>query len=203
MERSRPLTPTQPDPPEVQESPVEEQPPLFGEGELMTSETGPELAIDEEDKEIEAAEDSGTPASQADTTGSGEGTQGEADAPGLAQSGEGEAESAPPAPAPLPGGFSLYPGGGNPIYPKDAAHEGKEGTVITTVRVTASGQLQEVITTQSSGHEDLDAQAKYEAEMAPWPEHDFDYEVEVKHTYTREEFVPSVSYGLMKPQDAP
>lgn len=141
---------------------------------LLTSETGQEIYIDqpeeeipvvEQDTEIEAepevveevtvAEESGPSASGEAEIGS--------DSDGIGreiESGIGEAEQAPPPPPPLPSASTLIAGHGRIGYPKNAEDAGVEGIVTLEVTVSTAGEIISTSVIQSSGDNRLDRQAQ-------------------------------------------
>ncbi|NLM26028.1 MAG: energy transducer TonB [Firmicutes bacterium] len=159
--------------PEVSEPVQEIERPIVQEsGELLTSEHGREVVVEEQqeqkDQRLAAAApvDPTAPAQpvveeqRPDSSTGQELIGGESDLDvGTQESGVGEAEVAPPPPPPPPSGRSAHIGGRNPIYPKDAEHEGIEGTVTLDVTVSRSGQVIDVELVASSGDPRLDLQA--------------------------------------------
>ena len=150
VERGQPVSPEPPTVPEptVRETPSSEEP-----GELLTSPDGPEVVVDTEELEPEPSEQETEPGG---ISGYGTGAAGEDDQGGASESGEGEAESAPPIPAPPASGNSIYPGGGGPVFPKDAAHTRLEGSVGVIVHVSTDGRLLDFFIVFPSGDAFLD-----------------------------------------------
>lgn len=127
-------------------------------------------------------------------SGSGTGTAGEEDEAGMSASGEGEAESAPPIPAPPASGSSVYPGGGGPVFPKDAAHGRIEGSVKMLVSISTEGKLLGYYKLASSGDELLDQHVfKYiEIDFVPIP---LEYDYSMEMTISFRDFTTGVEYG--------
>ncbi len=216
VEQARPAVPepvTEPVPPveAVEPEPTLEQPHEEGKGEVLTSPIGPEVVVEaDHTKEVVSPPVQSRPQPETrppvQSSGSGEGTEGTDDEPGMSQSGEGTAQSAPPPPPPPPSGRSLHLGGGSPTYPKNAEHDGLEGRVLITLQVAASGELQSIALSRSSGHELLDVQAlRYIEGLWSFKPMDYDYTMDVEVIYTREDnrFVTSLNYGEVKWLNAP
>lgn len=199
---------------EVVEKPLEESKEedqnveSVGTGDVITDPDGPEVVIEsqekeettpsQEEKEEEQDSQADVQTTHENSSGSGTGIDGSDDTSGTTQSGEGTAESAPPLPAPPPSGHSLHIGGGNPLYPKNAEHDGVEGTVLLVLHVSASGELRNVIISKSSGDERLDNQAeRYIKEMWSLRQMPYDYSLDIGVVFTKEEnrFRSSITYG--------
>jgi len=175
------------------------------QAELLTSEHGTEIAIREAEPEprqevTPAREENPTPeplpeaqitptSPQQDFGLSGSGTTevgGEHDDAGVQSSGSGEAEQAPPPPPPPPSGRALHAGGGSPIYPKNAEHDGVEGIVLLEVTVSSTGQTIAVRVKESSGDSRLDEQAKRTIEQLwKFREAQFDYLLDLQVEFAR------------------
>ena len=190
------------------QAPVSEEPVESGPGELLTSESGIEAVIQDELESRTVVEPPTEPRPEptqrpahADASGSGSGTEGEQDDVGTTESGEGEAETAPPAPAPPPSGRSLHAGGGTPLYPKNAEHDGVEGTVKLAASVSASGEIISVVVTESSGDTRLDQQALRTIQLGwKFKEAQYDYVIDLDVIFTREQnrFTTDVQYGEVR-----
>lgn len=216
VEQAKPAIIEEPEAPEPEPLPpvepeVEELPLEVGAGEVLTSPTGPEVVVEEEAKEVVAPpvepkpEPETKPPAQT-SSGSGTGTEGADDSIGEAQSGTGTAETAPPAPPPPPSGSSLHVGGGSPLYPKNAEHDGAEGTVLLIVDVLASGELDKIVLGASSGDERLDVQAlRYVEGLWIFKEQNYDYQMEIEVIFSKDEnrFITSLNYGDVKWLNAP
>lgn len=195
--------------PEVETPVVEASESTVGEGELLTSETGREVAVADQDPGLQSITPPSDPRPQPEeqvpageetvgASGSGTGVQGEDDNAGISQSGTGTAESAPPAPPPPPSGGSLHAGGGSPTYPKNASHLGVGGTVQLVAAVRANGDLISVVISSSSGHSDLDMQALRTVEnLWAFRTAEYDYTIELFIHFKNEggEFSTSYDYG--------
>lgn len=196
-----PLPPVEPE--------VEEQPLEVGAGEVLTSSTGPEVVVEEVAKEVVTPPEEAKPEPETkppQTSGSGTGTEGADDSAGESQSGTGTAETAPPAPPPPPSGSSLHVGGGSPLYPKNAEHDGVEGTVLLIVDVLANGELDKIVLGVSSGDERLDVQAlRYVEGLWTFKEQNYDYQMEIEVVFSKDEnrFITSLNYGDVKWLNAP
>lgn len=174
-----------------------------GSGDVITDPGGPEVVVESQEKDEIAPPQEEKP--QPDTkitnqnsSGSGTGTDGSDDTPGTTQSGEGTADSAPPLPAPPPSGHSLHIGGGSPLYPKNAEHDGVEGTVLLVLEVAAGGDLRNIVISKSSGDVRLDNQAKrYIQEMWSLRQMPYDYSLDIGVVFTKEDnrFRSSITYG--------
>lgn len=200
----QPTTPEQtPQPPTTSES-------IAGAGELLTSESGQEVVVREEELGTEAVTPPAQPRPEPQelpagresvgASGSGTGVQGEDDSTGVSQGGgTGEAESAPPAPPPPPSGRALGQSLGNRRigYPKDAEHRGLEGTVHLAFTVTPEGKV-DVQIVESSGHLELDMQALYEVRQWPLPGQAYGgyrNDVWIEFRYVNGEFTTSFRIG--------
>lgn len=195
-----PLTPQLPEPDPVVEVVSEE-----GQGEVLTSPTGPEVSVESDSKEEvtppSQPKPEPKPKPSAQSSGSGEGVDGVADEAGINQSGVGSAPSSPPPPPPPPSGSSLHVGGGSPTYPKNAEHDGLEGRVLITLEVAAHGELRSIALIRSSGHELLDLQAlRYIESLWAFKPMDYDYTMDVEVVYAREanRFTTNLNYGEVK-----
>lgn len=207
-------SPAQPEPEAVPEPAVPEVPEVpeeANEGKLLTSTQGPEVIVEAEPREVveprvEARpEPEPRPESQ-QTSGSGTETVGASDESGITESGEGTAETAPPPPPPPASGRELHGGGGAPMYPKNAEHDGVEGVVFVAIKVSASGILQEVVLEKSSGDERLDFQAvRYIEGVWTFASQPYDYSMQVAVVFSREDnrFVSNVEYGEVSWLNAP
>ena len=207
-------SPAQPEPEAVPEPAVPEVPEVpeeANEGELLASTQGPEVIVEAEPREVveprvEARpEPEPRPESQ-QTSGSGTETVGASDESGITESGEGTAETAPPPPPPPASGRELHGGGGAPMYPKNAEHDGVEGVVFVAIKVSASGILQEVVLEKSSGDERLDFQAvRYIEGVWTFASQPYDYSMQVAVVFSREDnrFVSNVEYGEVSWLNAP
>ncbi|NLL47932.1 MAG: TonB family protein [Firmicutes bacterium] len=213
VEQARPAQP-EPEPqvePEVVVPEVPDVPEQTGRGELLTSPEGPEVVVETEAREVvqppvEARPTpEARPQSQA-TSGSGTASSGVSDEAGVAESGEGTAETAPPPPPPPASGRELHGGGGIPMYPKNAEHDGVEGVVFVAIEVSASGVLQNVVLEKSSGDERLDFQAvRYIEGVWTFASQPYDYAMQVAVVFSREDnrFVSNVEYGEVRWLNAP
>ncbi len=190
-----PVIPVAPEIPEVREE---------GRGDVLTSELGPELVVESPTREVVEPPVDARPepeerlAPEQHISGSGTGTEGQSDEPGSSESGAGAAETAPPPPPPPASGRGLHGGGGVPMYPKNAEHDGVEGVVFVTIEVSASGELQSVALAKSSGDERLDFQAvRYIEGMWTFASQPYDYSMQVAVVFAKEEnrFVSNVEYG--------
>lgn len=198
--------------PVVPETPeVPEVPDASSQGELLTSPDGPEVVVDAEPREVveppvEARPEPEERPSSQQTSGSGTGTEGASDESGITESGEGTAATAPPPPPPPASGRELHGGGGVPMYPKNAEHDGVEGVVFIAIEVSASGELQNVVLEKSSGDERLDFQAvRYIEGVWTFASQPYDYGMQVAVVFSREDnrFVSNVEYGEVHWLNAP
>lgn len=159
-------------------TPELERPPTPETGQLLTSEHGREVVLDKEPEEIVAVDEredtklaNAEPVevvvppqpvveeSRPSSSGSKVfGAESDSDG-GIQESGFGEAEIAPPPPPPPPSGQAAHVGGRNPIYPKNAEHDGVEGIVGLDVTISAAGQIVAVDLIRPSGDSRLDQQA--------------------------------------------
>lgn len=184
---------------ETPEQEVLEEPSV---GEVLTSETGPEVVVEPQTREAVEPPVEPKPEPEARPTpqpssGSGTGTQGSSDEPGTSESGTGTATEAPPPPPPPASGRGLH-GGGVPMYPKNAEHDGVEGVVFIVIEVSADGVLQNVQLERSSGDERLDLQAlRYIEGLWTFVSQPYDYSMQVAVVFSKEDnrFVSSVEYG--------
>ncbi|NMB02635.1 MAG: TonB family protein [Firmicutes bacterium] len=189
--------------PVTPEPPVEEVLDEASTGEVLTSETGPEVVVEAQTREavkppVEPRPEPETLPTPQHASGSGVGSQGSNDEPGTSQSGTGTADTAPPAPPPPASGRGLHAGGGVPMYPKNAEHDGVEGVVFIVIEVSADGVLQNLALERSSGDERLDFQAmRYIEGMWTFATQPYDYSMQVAVVFSREDnrFVSNVEYG--------
>lgn len=192
-----PLTPE----PEKVEQALEVQQPE-AQGEVLTSPSGPEVAVEPAPIDLtEQQRSEPEPSESAQSSGTGEGTEGIDDEAGISQSGQGSAVSSPPPPPPPPSGSSLHIGGGSPTYPKNAEHDGLEGRVLITLEVAAHGELQSIALIRSSGYEILDLNAlRYIENLWSFKTMDYDYTMDVEVIYTKENnrFITYPDYGEVK-----
>lgn len=180
-----------------------------GEGELLTSESGPEVVLPDSSLGSEEVipptqphpQPQELPASEANVgaSGSGTGIQGEDDSAGTSQSGTGEADAAPPPPPPPPTGRVIGAAAGNfrVNYPKNAEHLGVQGTVQLQALISASGEVLDITLVRSSGHTLLDTHAGLVAANYPWPS-DVDVywaEVFVDFRYQDDQFSADIRFG--------
>ncbi len=151
--------------------PEPEQVPEPTESEVLTSEQGVPVNIEETARPESRPEPAPRPepeASDSDQTEPGGPTgSGESDLAfdddaeqAVEESGTGEADTAPPPPPPPPSGRSVHSSGDRPLYPKDAEHEGVEGTVVLQIIVSLEGETQQVLVLESSGDSRLDEHAR-------------------------------------------
>ncbi|NLJ74831.1 MAG: TonB family protein [Firmicutes bacterium] len=210
LEQSKPALASEPEEAPVLEEPVPYEPTPeetgeSGPGEILTSESGTEAVIQDESESRTVIEPPTEPKpeptprpTQTDSSGSGHGILGEQDNVGTTQSGEGEAETAPPAPPPPPSGRSLHVGGGTPLYPKNAEHDGVEGTVKLAASVASSGEIISVVIVESSGDTRLDQQALRTIQLG-WKFKDaqYDYLIDLEVIFTRQQdgYTTDVQYG--------
>ena len=195
--------------PEAPEVPV--APDTSSQGELLTSPDGPEVIVEAVPREVveppaEARPEPEARPTPAQTSGSGTASQGASDEPGIIESGSGTAETAPPPPPPPASGRELHGGGGVPMYPKNAEHDGVEGVVFIAIEVSASGILQNVVLEKSSGDERLDFQAvRYIERLWTFASQPYDYSMQVAVVFSREDnrFVSNVEYGEVNWLNAP
>ncbi len=164
--------------PEPQVPPATEPEPEPATAELLTSERGEEVVVDEERLPVQpdpepqpepmprptpAPEPSSSDTVQDASAPSGSGQDADAgadDAAADTADGQGQEEQAPPPPPP-PSGRSLVAGDGRaPQYPKSAEHDEAEGTVRLEISVTAGGETISVVVARSSGDSRLDNQAE-------------------------------------------
>ncbi|NLJ80521.1 MAG: TonB family protein [Firmicutes bacterium] len=217
-EQSPPLPPEQPaEPPQEEEIDAEPDPTSTAEewleeseGDLLTSEFGEEIVLEDDRESLELPEQTRPkpepmPA-EMEASGTGEGGLGEDDEAGISQSGEGLEENSPPPPGPPPSGFSLHLGGGSPVYPKDAEHEGVEGKVTLKLQVSSSGELIDAIIVESSGDARLDLQSQRTVK-ANWsfkPE-DYGYELDLEILFAKKEdgYETEAIYGETRWLNAP
>lgn len=198
-----PVAPAEPEPALPPEPPVEEVLDEVDAGDVLTSETGPEVVVESHSREaveppVEARPEPEERPVQQHASGSGTGTHGSSDEPGTTESGEGTADAAPPAPPPPASGRDLHGGGGVPVYPKNAEHDGVEGVVFLIIEVSADGVLQDVALERSSGDLRLDTQAmRYIQGMWTFVGQPYDYSMQVAVVFSREDnrFVSNVEYG--------
>lgn len=221
VERASPELPDVPTTPEPQpaaaetppapfEPPTEEVPDEVGPGEVLTSESGPEVVVEPQIREevkppVEPRPEPEERPTAQNVSGSGTGTGGSSDEPGTGQSGTGTAETAPPPPPPPASGRGLH-GGGVPTYPKNAEHDGVEGVVILVLEVSADGELMNLVLEKSSGDARLDFQAtRYIGDMWTFASQPYDYSMQVAVVFSREDnrFVSSVEYGEVSWLNAP
>ncbi len=215
VEQARPAQvepePTPEPEPEIAVPEVPEVPEQTGRGELLTSPEGPEVVVEVEAREVveppvEARPNpEPRPQTQA-TSGSGTADLGASDDAGVAESGEGTAETAPPPPPPPASGRDLHGGGGAPMYPKNAEHDGVEGVVFVSLEISASGVLQRAVLEKSSGDERLDFQAvRYIEGVWTFASQPYDYAMQVAVVFSREDnrFVSNVEYGEVRWLNAP
>lgn len=198
-----PVIPVAPELPVVREE---------GRGEVLTSEFGPEVVVEAPNREVveppveTRPEPEERPIPDPHASGSGTGTEGQSDESGSSESGTGTAETAPPPPPPPASGRGLHGGGGVPMYPKNAEHDGAEGVVFITIEVSASGELQTVALDKSSGDERLDFQAvRYIEGMWTFASQPYDYSMQVAVVFAKEDnrFVSNVEYGEVAWLNAP
>ncbi len=170
-----------PDPepqPDPQVSPATEPEPEPATADLLTSEQGPEVVVEDDRSAVQPDPEpqpeplprptpeqqpsaSDTPQDASAPSGSGQDADpGTDDAAMDTTDGSGEVEQAPPPPPPPPSGRSLVAGDGRaPVYPKSAEHDEVEGTVRLEISVTANADLIQVEVARSSGDQRLDNQA--------------------------------------------
>jgi len=215
VEQARPAQPEpEPEPEPELEAVVPEAPEVpepAGRGELITSPEGPEVVVEAEAREVvqppvEARPDPEPRPQSQSTSGSGTAAAGSSDEAGIAEPGEGTAETAPPPPPPPASGRELHGGGGVPMYPKNAEHDGVEGVVFIAIEVSASGELQHVGLEKSSGDERLDFQAvRYIEKLWTFASQPYDYAMQVIVVFSREDnrFVSNVEYGEVRWLNAP
>ena len=211
VEQAKPVVvdePQTPEPAQVRPEPIVEE---SGRGEVLTSPTGPEVVVESAVKEVIAPPTEPRPAPETkppvqNTSGSGTGTEGSNDNSGVTQSGTGTAPTAPPAPPPPPSGRSIHLGGGSPLYPKNAEHDGVEVIVLLLVDVSSGGVLQKIALGRSSGDERLDLQAlRYIQSMWTFQPQPYDYSMKVEVIFRKEDnrFVTNLNYGEVKWLNAP
>lgn len=203
-----PITPD-PEPVAPEPAPITPEPPVeevldeVGAGEVLTSETGPEVLVESQSREaveppVEERPEPEQRPEQQHVSGSGSGSHGSSDEPGTTESGTGTTDAAPPAPPPPASGRELHGGGGVPVYPKNAEHDGVEGIVFMVIEVAADGVLQNVTLERSSGDLRLDTQAtRYVEGLWTFVSQPYDYSMQVAVVFSREDnrFVSNVEYG--------
>lgn len=181
------------------------------EGELLTSPIGEEVIVEVAAREtvtppVEARPEPELHPATEQISGSGTSTHGASDESGVAESSSGTAETAPPPPPPPASGRELVGGGGIPMYPKNAEHDGAEGVVFISIEVSALGVVQNVALEKSSGDQRLDFQAvRYIQDIWTFVSQPYDYRMKVAVVFSKEDnrFVSSIEYGEVNWLNAP
>lgn len=164
----------EPEPEVIEVEPKIVESELTESDQLISSETGQEIYIDQpeekpqpqeviDDVEIEAEiQEELSMTDESGSSASGEAEVG-SDSDGVdtsTESGIGDAEEATPPPPPLPRASSLIAGHGPIGYPKNAEDSGIEGIVTLEVTVSMTGEILATSVIHSSGDERLDRQAQ-------------------------------------------